>query len=51
MYRFVYLLFGLIVVIVSTTANLGYLRDNTSSPSSWGGRSWGSGGGFSGGHK
>ena len=52
MNRFLYLLYGLVVVILSTSANLGSMDRRASAPSAWSGGSGSSGGGFGGGgHK
>lgn len=54
MFKFIYAIYGAIVVIVSTVINLNYLTESGSSSSNWGSRSGGSSygsgsGGYSGG--
>ena len=46
MSKFVYLIYGIAVLVGSTTMNLSYLGERSSSPSNWG--SYGSGGSPSG---
>jgi hypothetical protein len=58
MSRFIYLLYGIAVLVGSTWTNLSYVTENSTTPSNWGsqsggryGGSTGSGGSSSTGHK